>query len=287
METNNNQCEILENGVPVTKTWTDIEVGDVLLVKNEQFFPADLILLGTSEESGVCYLETSSLDGEKNLKAKVALRQTINCVSKTSNLREMSKWQLHAGKPTANIYHFEGHFKILEEGEPEHNLLLNEKQFLLRGSKLKNTRWVLGVVVYSGLDTRIMRNAGTGKLKQSNIELRTNKYILGILMLQLICSSFGSIAYYVYGTGHPHIYDYYNNEKFSIEMESFLIFLTYFLLNNTMIPISLIVSMEFVKFAQSYFPKKIQRFKGVTFLTWECLLILYLFKCFHLSDHKI
>lgn len=50
-------------------------------------FPADLLVLGTAYENGrkkdwclfigVCYIETSSLDGEKNLKPKSAIKETL------------------------------------------------------------------------------------------------------------------------------------------------------------------------------------------------------------------
>jgi len=39
-------------------------------------FSADLIVLQSEFESGVCYIETSSLDGEKNLKPKSAIKET-------------------------------------------------------------------------------------------------------------------------------------------------------------------------------------------------------------------
>jgi P-type E1-E2 ATPase len=50
--------------------WKDIEVGDVIEIKSDQQIPADVIILRTSEEKGVCYVETKSLDGETNLKMK-------------------------------------------------------------------------------------------------------------------------------------------------------------------------------------------------------------------------
>lgn len=51
-------------------------VGDLVFVEENDPFPADLIVFGSSIESGVCYIETSSLDGEKNLKPKSALKET-------------------------------------------------------------------------------------------------------------------------------------------------------------------------------------------------------------------
>jgi phospholipid-transporting ATPase len=45
-------------------------------VEENEAFPSDLLVLGTSIPSGVCYIETSSLDGEKNLKNKSSIKET-------------------------------------------------------------------------------------------------------------------------------------------------------------------------------------------------------------------
>jgi phospholipid-transporting ATPase len=42
---------------------------------------------------------------------------------------------------------------------------MNQKQLLLRGAFLRNTKWILGVAVYTGEDTKIMRNAEPGRFK--------------------------------------------------------------------------------------------------------------------------
>jgi magnesium-transporting ATPase (P-type) len=45
---------------------------------------------------------------------------------------------------------------------------------LLRGAYLRNTEWILGVVVYTGLDTKIMKNAEPSKIKTSDLEKKLN-----------------------------------------------------------------------------------------------------------------
>ena len=58
--------------------WKDVCVGDILKVEDEEYFPADMIVLRSSNKNGSCFIMTSSLDGEKNLKPKFALQGTQN-----------------------------------------------------------------------------------------------------------------------------------------------------------------------------------------------------------------
>ena len=53
-------------------TWKDVLVGDIVRVKSEKSFPADLILLVSSDSESQCYIETANLDGETNLKIRTA-----------------------------------------------------------------------------------------------------------------------------------------------------------------------------------------------------------------------
>lgn len=60
------------------------------------------------------------------------------------------------------------------------------ENFLLRGSSLRNTDWVYGVVSYTGHDTRIMRNSTSARAKYSRVEKQTNINIIFIFCLQLL-----------------------------------------------------------------------------------------------------
>ena len=129
---------------------------------------------------------------------------------------------------------------------------LNINQVLLKGSNLKNTEWVLGVVVYTGKDTKLMMNSQKSRTKQSNVEKRLNWIIFRILCIQLtLCLSL-SIIMSIYDASIDDDQDQYLGDGESDE-NPFLNFFSYFLLLNTMIPISLVVTIEILKVIQCIF----------------------------------
>ena len=132
------------------KSWADLKVGDVVLVEEMDVFPADLILIATDKDSGLCYIETSSLDGEKNLKAKLAPKETNDKFLSSSRIFRL-EGTINCQPPHPDLYSFDGRLSI--KGK---NINLGEKQLLLRGAVLKNSKWVLGIVVYTGGESKIM-----------------------------------------------------------------------------------------------------------------------------------
>ena len=122
----------------VKTQWKDIGIGDILRITDGKFFPADLILISSSEPQGICYIETSNLDGETNLKIRSALPSTTDYVDSAI---DGLKGELQYEQPNRKLYEFNGNIKLDTEEKPNP---LNPSAVLLRGAKLMNTGWICG-----------------------------------------------------------------------------------------------------------------------------------------------
>jgi phospholipid-transporting ATPase len=80
-QVNNRICKVLEGTQFVQRKWSAIKIGDIVRIENSEFFPADLILLSSSEPDALCYIETSNLDGETNLKIRQGIQETVELLT--------------------------------------------------------------------------------------------------------------------------------------------------------------------------------------------------------------
>ena len=74
-----NQRQVLRLGKKqesfVLDSWRNLRVGQIVKINQDQYFPADLILIKSSNPSGLAYIETKNLDGETNLKHKSCIKE--------------------------------------------------------------------------------------------------------------------------------------------------------------------------------------------------------------------
>jgi len=69
---------------------------------------------------------------------------------------------------------------------------VNKNNILLRGSNIKSTRWMLGIVTYTGHETKIMMNCISAQSKFSSVFKFMNENVVYIFFLQIsICFMLG------------------------------------------------------------------------------------------------
>ncbi|KAL8953589.1 MAG: hypothetical protein Q9222_000584 [Ikaeria aurantiellina] len=229
--------------------WVNVAVGDIVRVESEEPFPADLVLLASSEPEGLCYIETANLDGETNLKIKQAIPETANFVS-PGELSRLSG-RIRSEQPNSSLYTYEATM-TLHAGGAEKELPLAPDQLLLRGAVLRNTPWIYGVVVFTGHETKLMRNATATPIKRTQVERMVNLQILmlvAILVALSIISSVGDLV--IRETAAKKLeYLYYGN--YSGAGQFFSDIFTYWVLYSNLVPISLFVTIEIVKYYQAF-----------------------------------
>jgi phospholipid-transporting ATPase len=77
-------------------------------------------------------------------------------------------------------------------------IIEGDKQLLYRGARLKNTKWIYGLVIYTGRNTKIMMNSESSSEKMSQVEVKVNKTLIFILLFQVLLSAIVAIIYGIF-----------------------------------------------------------------------------------------
>lgn len=238
--------------------WKNIHVGDIVKIKNNDPIPVDIIILSTSDSDGACYVETKNLDGETNLKIKSAMKCSHNDLKSVDEFAKCKFW-LESEGPKSNLYSYEGNLKYYADGDEERGVIANEpvtiNNVLLRGCSLRNTKWVVGIVAFTGNDTKIMLNAGITPTKKSRIASDLNwSVLINFLILFVLCFVSAVInGVYYRRTTNSREYFEYGNMVGSPAVNGVVSFFVAVILYQSLVPISLYISIEIIKTAQAYF----------------------------------
>ena len=206
----------------------------------------------------MCYIETKNLDGETNLKS----RHGVNGLSDLNSVEAMSKSKLRLDldKPEVNMFRLNGAVNRLDAtSDDDHPTThpISLETSLLRGCVLKNTGWIIGIVMFTGNDTKIVQNSGRTPSKRSRVEREMNKQVIFNLVLMAIISTVCAIVdHYEEVTWYAQnaYWTINDNESGNNPMVNGIItFFNGFITFQNIVPISLYVSFEFVRTAQALF----------------------------------
>ncbi|GES94028.1 phospholipid-translocating ATPase [Rhizophagus clarus] len=252
---NNNECSVLNVyksndsntryiGVWRKTKWRNVKVGDFVSVKAQEWIPADLLLLHSKGEEGTCYIETAALDGETNLKQRQALKETNSIITSPETLANF-RATVKTENPNQDLYNFDGSISLANNK----TLSLSNNQILLRGTILRNTPEIYGLALFTGEETKLRMNASKNiRTKAPSIQRLMNKVVIIIfcfvITLATLCTAMSLL--WDQDIGKNSFYLPKHGKVINV-LAGFII------LFNTMIPISLYVTMEVIKLAQAYF----------------------------------
>ena len=190
----------------------EIRQGQLIVIRNREVIPADTVLLTSSGDLGCAYIETSSIDGETNLKirnsAKLKLPNTTtaDAGSGSASTKESMEEQIQriavisalgcrdgdeniavltTEAPNAHINTFSG--KLTMGANKDHQIIpLDGDHLLLRGAMLRNTEWAIGVVAFTGTDTKLSQNSIESPKKFSQMDHFVNRCVISMLGVELV-----------------------------------------------------------------------------------------------------
>ncbi|CDS41466.1 phospholipid transporting ATPase VA [Echinococcus multilocularis] len=235
----------IEERLYVKRKWASIRPGDFVKLHTNEVIPADILLLKSSEISGMCHIETANLDGETNLKQRECVRSSqIQAFTPEEFL-----WPVEVEAPNAELYHFSGR---IHTPAPT---VVRKENLLLRGCILRNTNSVEGMVIYAGRETKAVLNNSGRKFKRSKLERRLNKDIIWcILILAILCVT-GSVGSYIWLSSLPgaNIPFLETEESDNVALSAFINFWTFVIIFQAVIPLPLYITVEGVKVLQVFF----------------------------------
>jgi len=261
-QTNEQQVDILsaeDDGEMRRGTWADVRVGDVIKVYARESFPADMLLLRASDPPGQAWINTKPLDGETDTKLRLAPRVVCERLEHIGESAQEIRQALRGGvvrleAPNDKVNDFTGQLSIGEE-EP---VMLSRSNVLLRGCQLRNPDWVLGLVLSTGVDTKIHFSEEESVPVKPNhtMQLVNTHTTCLVILLAAIClgGSFANMGYVHSFTRSEPWYLPSSEHSAEYTISNWLTLTgTYFLLNYAILPVSLWVSAALVNVAVAFF----------------------------------
>uniref|UniRef100_A0A3P8S9Y0 Phospholipid-transporting ATPase n=1 Tax=Amphiprion percula TaxID=161767 RepID=A0A3P8S9Y0_AMPPE len=253
-----NECpvDVVQQGKVVRTQSHKLRVGDIVVVREDETFPCDLILLSSSRHDGTCYVTTASLDGESSHKTYYAVPDTM--AFRTEQEVDSLHATIECEQPQPDLYKFVGRINIYKDKEEPVARPLGAENLLLRGATLKNTQHIYAVAVYTGMETKMALNYQSKSQKRSAVEKSMNAFLIVYLCILISKAVINTVLKYAWQWSPDRDEPWYNhrteNERQRhVVIRAFTDFLAFMVLFNYIIPVSMYVTVEMQKFLGSYF----------------------------------
>lgn len=234
--------KLTPSGTSIPIPSSKIKVSDLIIVDKDQRVPADMILLKTTEKNGACFVRTDQLDGETDWKLRSAIPATQQ-IQNDEDYFELDA-SISAERPSNDIHGFKGNFMLYKNNS---ELPLTIENTLWANTVIASGRAV-GVVIYTGSETRSVMNNLEARSKIGSIDLDLN-YITKLLFGAVVVLAFAMVFLQNF---HGAWWRYW---------------FRFVLLFSYIIPISLRVNLEMGRVVYSYMIHKDKQIPGVVVRT--------------------
>ena len=237
---NRQKCKVYRDYQWVTVEAGQLKVGDLLKIENDEMVPADILYLTSSQENNLVYYSETNLNGESAVK-------TMSCYSHFRNkdvIKEFTskKYFIDVSEPNRDLLNYDSRLRC-----PTQNKYwpISIKNVLLRGVATHYTEEVIGVVIRTGHDTKIMKNMRHPPAKLTTFDRNLNRLILYIFIIfAILCVLSTGIGLAVEKqTSFTLISDTLPDQAQGFGEY----FMQFFIIYSYFIPISMIVTIEIIR----------------------------------------
>lgn len=241
---NERKVWVVKDGIRGQIKAQEIHVGNIVWLHENDEIPCDLVLIGTSDPQGICYVETAALDGETDLKTRII---PSICANLSSDQLGKVKGVLECPNPDNDIRRFDANMRLFPPIIDNEKCPLAINNTLLQSCYLRYTEWACGVAIYTGNETKSGMSRGTAEPKLTAADSMIDKLTVAIFVFQIVVVLVLGFAGNIWkdSNGRKHWYLMYPAEG---PWYDFLVIpLRFELLCSIMIPISIKVTLDLAK----------------------------------------
>ena len=271
----------------------DLLVGDVIMIEDGQRVPADCILLVSGVGGGsIVYVDTKNLDGETNLKPKQVPTSMLRLFREDWKSVGHMDVRVVVDAPNGDMRSFAGEIKAEGGGDAKSKARtpksargtggggsgggeggakqggrggggddtepLTLDHLVMSDCLIRNSPWMIGLLIYSGEDTKIRQNMRAQltetRRKETRVFSMTKRVFLLMVVVQVfMCLIAAALAGWYESGDLGAAWYLYSQTLDTVFLYAGLRFLTWFIIVKDFIPISLYVSLELVQFLQALF----------------------------------
>ncbi|CAM0905081.1 unnamed protein product [Alopecurus aequalis] len=241
---NERKIWVVKDGIRRQVKAQEIHVGNIVWLHENDEIPCDLVLIGTSDPQGICYVETAALDGETDLKTRIV---PSICANLSQEQLGKIKGVAECPNPDNDIRRFDANMRLFPPIIDNEKCPLTINNTLLQSCYLRYTEWACGVAIYTGNETKSGMSRGTAEPKLTATDIIIDKFTVAIFVFQIVVVLVLGFAGNIWKDNHGRKQWYLMYPPEGPWYEFLVIPLRFELLCSIMIPISIKVTLDLAK----------------------------------------